>query len=319
MSLEDMPLVLKNMLIALLDDNNITSWNIRGLDGFTQVSIRFTNMIDHGHHNNKDIVYRKVPPSRMARDTKRRGDWQNGTQLKNIATEVDLNIQNDAADNFQNPSGDHNTTYVSQGTIQADTLRGSNTMGNIEDQLPSQADQSVQRSESETLAAEDNGTMHSKPSISIESPSPPESSYASHIIDKQDGKQTKNVVHCYLASQAPLDMIEFECDSCKNTISDGVWYRCTFCCDYDLCIDCWKDDKHSHHKNQIHKYTDCGVKSDLYCDSCGALFDKASKVFCCFVCEDYALCPGCKHAGMHSVHKNDLHQITQREYELILK
>ena len=73
MSLEMMPKMLKNMLITLLADNSISSWNIRGVENFNQVTIRFHNDNMAATDN---ISYRKAPPSRQARDNRRQSEWK---------------------------------------------------------------------------------------------------------------------------------------------------------------------------------------------------------------------------------------------------
>ena len=67
MSLQGLPHMLQSLLANILDNHQVSSWNIRGGNVFSEVTIRF-NMAAASD----DIVkYRKVPPSRLTRDMQR--------------------------------------------------------------------------------------------------------------------------------------------------------------------------------------------------------------------------------------------------------
>ena len=66
MSYENLPSNLKITMEAILKDNDVSSWIIRGGSDFTQISIRFMNMDILG--DNSEVKYRRVPQSRLIRD-----------------------------------------------------------------------------------------------------------------------------------------------------------------------------------------------------------------------------------------------------------
>ena len=81
MSLDMMPHVLRNMLIALMSDSTITSWNIRGEGKQNQLTIRFSsdNMAD-----TETISYRKAPPSQTLRNKNRQQEWKERIECDEI-------------------------------------------------------------------------------------------------------------------------------------------------------------------------------------------------------------------------------------------
>ena len=64
MSLDMLPKVLQNMVETLLCNNSVSSWNIRGFDSYTQVSIRFSSGEVYGMDDGPggQVTDRKVPP-----------------------------------------------------------------------------------------------------------------------------------------------------------------------------------------------------------------------------------------------------------------
>ena len=59
--------MLESLLVNILDKYQVSSWNIRGGNVFSEVTIRF-NM---AAATDDTVKYRKVPPSRMTRDRQR--------------------------------------------------------------------------------------------------------------------------------------------------------------------------------------------------------------------------------------------------------
>jgi hypothetical protein len=113
----------------------------------------------------------------------------------------------------------------------------------------------------------------------------------------------------------------FDCGSCSGQISGNEWWKCTVCDGLSMCLECWKNNKHYHHKKFLHRFYDYDPTGNIaYCDSCGVLFSEEDHpyVYNCVTCEDYALCEECKRQGMHGIHKKKIKKITIAKYKDIL-
>ena len=69
-----LPKTLEISLSGILEDFNVTSWNIRGDTDGMQVTIRFKT--DELHMDTSNITFRKVPPSQIRRNRDRAVSWR---------------------------------------------------------------------------------------------------------------------------------------------------------------------------------------------------------------------------------------------------
>ena len=68
-------MLLQRNLMDLLKENDLTSWRIYSDNSATTVSVRFSYGSHDPTHNN-NTGYRRIPQSRMRRDTQRQMDYQ---------------------------------------------------------------------------------------------------------------------------------------------------------------------------------------------------------------------------------------------------
>jgi hypothetical protein len=259
----------------------------------------------------EDMLYRRVPPSKVSRDKQRQKEWQIKADLKEVAIESEFYREENSellnSIDQQNPC----SPVSNLGTSEALAPQASNIESTTVSDQPSNIQSTI--STEPAVGDHDNMQQCDLGSIAGDSPSPSDTS----VEDKQT---MGRVVHCYLVTNEETSG-DFDCDSCGNSITNNEWFRCTNCPDFDMCSSCWEDNKHKHHNKQIHKFTDYDCNSNIYCDSCGVVFEEVneSHVFCCSKCEDYALCLQCNKEGTHIIHKKNLQRITVAEYKMTVK
>ncbi len=66
MPVEGLPKILENTLDTLLEENLLSSWNIKGGQYFIQLNLRFTTASNQP--SQREVKYRRAPPSQIARD-----------------------------------------------------------------------------------------------------------------------------------------------------------------------------------------------------------------------------------------------------------
>ena len=69
-----------------------------------------------------------------------------------------------------------------------------------------------------------------------------------------------------------------------------------------LCKECYFEDKHEEHKDQMHAYywiAEVDVGDDITCDCCGEPQTHADcTIWQCIWCEEYGLCDVCNYMDM---------------------
>ena len=118
-----LPNMLKNMIETLLAENQVTSWNIRGGTEFVQLSIRFTTDMAA----KEDITYRKVPPSRRLRETRRQHKWKSGqSETNNNGNDKTPGDVNSIKQQFEKKMVDQGSNSI-QAQHESQVLDGVNT------------------------------------------------------------------------------------------------------------------------------------------------------------------------------------------------
>ncbi|KAL3205114.1 hypothetical protein MRX96_040914 [Rhipicephalus microplus] len=107
------------------------------------------------------------------------------------------------------------------------------------------------------------------------------------------------------------------CDACSQMNIPGVCWRCDVCVYYDLCLDCYMDNKHASHAfvrydspnarsvtvppRQLQSDAEAGtmLHDGITCDECleDGIFGTRWK---CLLCHDYDLCDSCYMDGKHN-------------------
>ena len=86
MPLHGLPFVLEATLDTLLAGNSLSSWLIRVAQNFTQVSIRFSNVVTD--INNAEVQYRRAAPARLARNRQLSQDRPQHVTVMDTSTNV---------------------------------------------------------------------------------------------------------------------------------------------------------------------------------------------------------------------------------------
>ena len=306
MSLEGMPLVLENSLDMLLKENVLSSWQIRSGDQYTQVTMRFSNTAILP--TDKDIVYRRAPPSQIARDRKRaasrlQSNDNEGNDPTNNQYERKLEVlfPTEQIESLQ-PSMDrsgHSVTdqpAVSQGVNTPSTSQSSHmTEGSAvnlgsEMHVRDNAKSGIGDSSMKTVIEHYGGMPEAADQESEEEDEE----------DEEDGVIT--------------------CDGCGGMMTDKmgtIWYRCNECDDGDFCLECYNKDVHVHHKRQLSKFT-CPLHFGIpYCSACGHYIPVEGEdafLYKCKLCEDYCLCRRCKNKFLHMRHSKHLQLCSTSQY-----
>ena len=96
MFFEGIPLILVNNLDMLFKENQLSSWQVRSGQQYTQVTIRFNNM--EARPAEGEVIYRRASPSQIARDRQRTASRMQ-TQDKHLETDCYNSDHNRAKDN----------------------------------------------------------------------------------------------------------------------------------------------------------------------------------------------------------------------------
>ena len=326
MELNQLPKVLVQTLDTLLGEHGLSSWQVRGGDIFTQVTLRF-NMAER---STVDSVYRKVPDRRLTRDRDRAWQWRqhhedkgymaasipnygNGPSDLNSNTVPDSilesHIDTVETNNINHMSGSYSgAPHIEQQTSVEAAKHRDHDSATTEPKPPSGITDTTNNANITEVTFSGSGhdqqtgetaAQHSQDSAAYaEEPMPVygNSSDGSILEAMQDVNNSKPV---------DVGQVAIKCNICHGECNrDGnvTWFRCTVCDDFDICKQCRK--LHPRHNMWTHRFTypvDC--EHDGYCDSCGYVFtDMAMKVYQCTYCQDYVLCRQCMQHGMHGFH-----------------
>ena len=244
MSLDMMPKMLRNMLATLLMDSYISSWNIRGDESFQQVTIRFSNDKMAATEN---ITYRKAPPSRQARDSRRQAEWktQNQECVKAVSN-TDYENTLLKSDIEQIPM----TMLVEEGTSQP---KANTDINNIDPH-------SKHHKQSSGLT---NSSADVNPRL------PALASGGTKGIDQDMDVQNEhidnnNIAPVVSSAESENDRREYgvagECQGCGRVFnlkksSRSHLYSCSFCESFIFCCRCNLSRFHSHHGQNFVKMT----------------------------------------------------------------
>ncbi|KAL1421082.1 hypothetical protein MTO96_023509 [Rhipicephalus appendiculatus] len=118
-------------------------------------------------------------------------------------------------------------------------------------------------------------------------------------------KSSKLDMTTIVKSGARFDGIR--CSACNQTNISGIRWNCVVCVNYDLCLNCYIDNKHATHAFVRHDRSvrrsdvEAGATQHdgIICDDCGedGIFGTRWK---CLLCCDYDLCNSCYTEGEHN-------------------
>ena len=279
------------MLDNLLQNNTLLSWNIRGYDSYTQVSLRFSDELPVG-----DMSYRKSPPSRIKRDNERKVTWE--------AKTGHTTDESDGIDESK-PKDSNNSIAISQGTSGTDMVSPCTEVDINNTILPDTKPlKNVGKSQSVGNIATSTDLDSFIKTINTPAVKPADAAGSTSSPHQGGMHVDHNIV-----------IGDTVCDLCKKSISTKQWFRCTTCGDFDVCQLCNKRGHHSEHTSQLHRFNNPDGHH-IYCESCGISFeDMGMYIFFCKTCEDYPLCCPCRMKGMHSIHAKQLKLVTVETYK----
>ena len=318
MSIEGIPLILKTSLEVLLQENVISSWQIKGGPKYSQVNIRFRSSTIDMPIVTEEVQYRRAPPSRINRDRERAMDRGYGRIHRESQTDEDTFPDMSAGENLQISTYEftphqHQSASIGEGSSVNPSLL-----------LPN--DQCSQPS----------GTDLSKTGANLIDPDQDhnnidQGSTSSDLVSCQNKQHVFDQIYAKfedgMDGNAKADDQEvnedgtYTCDGCGAMMSGSpgsTWYRCTDCKDIDLCLNCYHKGVHSQHDGQISKFI-CPPDMDScgYCDACGCSFgdDYNRGIWQCSMCEDYFLCSECHTwQSYHKKHSKHFNCLTMEDF-----
>ena len=321
MPVDGLPLVLEKTLETLLEGYTMSSWNIRGGNEFTQVTLRFAvsgpkmDTIDNRY-------YKRKSRSQVVRDSVRLGEWKNKHHNEALCSDLatcNMNADKDkSTGNISDTSSVLDTQENQQPILEDYDIpdnsshhsfnERSSTMGGLVPELVEKASISRVGSANPLPLGLDVGDVNTHRK-DIDTNSIDLSSSDSHRTDLS--KDSRKEI--------------FNCGICNNPIKGKLgdkWYKCSHCEDLYICQECNKNSLHQIHRDQIHEYTWLfDVNSSCYqyfCDCCGFRYDYFNenfRVWQCTRCGDYTLCKRCKEQNMHSKHRYYMTNKLLSEYE----
>lgn len=300
--MEGFPKPLETILMNLLKTFELTLWNIKGGENFTQVYIRFGTE-DISNFTVQRVGYRKVSNEKLKRDYNRAQKWRH---------ENDNRCGSDDERQTEHVVELHeNTLRHNIAPTESSPVFLTNT--NTEVQKQGAHDLNGKQGSVSGEAILEVNTVHSWEVEGICQ----QNLAASSSIQKVESNGSVVVEDDYDSDDSSEEEY-FKCNICSTAIvEDSKWHRCTECDDFDICNTCHKKNHHSKHQFQIHEFVIPDDCTKGYCDSCGFKFRPQSFSFYvnqCEICEDYALCKKCMAEGMHKKHADHLKQVRALDY-----
>ena len=289
-----MPKTLVVALESLLEEKDITSWNIISGEFYTQVTIRLGQGKDqYGRQDtaSKSTKYRRVPPSQVQRDTARAAD-----RRSKLAHNGNFNVNNTK------------TPYLSDqlDVVNIDTADSQETADNIQYCV---------------------GNKHNAPAggiISHKINTDGDISAGHNVLTATaSGHSADSSPQDIVLSYSPETDKDFNCEVCEQKIdTDALYYVCALCCDpsgiFPICDQCNTDKKHDEHKPQVTRMTDPTNEEDYYCSQCGYIFPtESTPVYACAFCREiqYELCHTCFLSGLHPQHKDCFQKLRRKDLQ----
>jgi hypothetical protein len=303
--------MLEMYLNDALDNYSLTSWNIKGGQRFTEVTLRISMVAMH----EDTVKYRKVPPSRISRDKER------GALHRIPVSRVDNDQLTDEPINeaeskdilqvISNVEGVQAIPVTAQHGYYMTPINTGEYSAFI--QVDGHADVKC----TSTIQSE------------IEAPMPGLDSGAPNVGVEDELVTAANVSECDVNGDDEMLLDDnnspsllprstsFACAGCKVNLSDSPadmrWTRCTdpACNNMNICTGCEKSGFHMHHLRHLMPFCKPSSHSP-WCDSCGCMFSAQlykpdAVVFTCQECDQYTICHTCKvWAGMHARHDDRL-------------
>ena len=296
MTQKGLPNILDNTLNTLLEKYIITSWNVKGGNRFTEVSIRF-NMASMPHG---DMKYRREPPSRMARDkvrAARRFQSKDNLCTQDINEDNASIIHDEQIDNISNPF----SRFIADDTVV-----------NRPDHMPTSVEEINMTVYPSPVPQCDGPADHTAIAISREFGSQTDQGGDSDV--NNSGIQMENMTldeteHFEpLAADSPADY-DIICSHCHEPQVDRC-LQCFKCSDVFICTSCYHAKAHNEHFCFLSYFNPSDVPKVPHCMSCFSLFTPLAypKVYTCMRCK-FIQCPQCTHLWRHDHHLDYLKEV----------
>ena len=232
-----LPKTLEISLSNLLDDCDISSWNIKGDNDGTQIWIRFKS--EDSAMDNTNITYRRAPPSQMRRNKNRASSWRDKEPDCGKFVDGNSTINNDINNSntecaFTESAIHHDTDTDAVSAISPPSKQANNTS---DFKGPATMDNTCKQQHSE----EDHG-------------------HACHSRSKQYNSTNEAtntpVMHFYYNNKKMKTMCTI-CWKAYRNVVDKVCF-CTRCPGL-VCAKCIDNGKHAEHRRYIQGPTTIGT------------------------------------------------------------
>ncbi len=343
MTIQELPKPLESTLDTLLMDNQLTSWHIKGGQHFIQVTIRFSTTAIGP--NIAEVKYRKASPSQIIRDKNRAKEHEKHTAEGLSEFEVmDLIHKTTATQHcaiLEEKENINNTVQVSCTVIPssaaaAETMPDNSHVQSLELHTEEvgtgnigSSPKSIDLDDSlrESVKSEGSDTFddpHLDKILEGLERMDQSCRRIEQTFDRMNDTSTEKVNDSLITEKyvnSDIESVEdgtYTCDGCGGMMDanpNSMWYRCTCCCDIDICYECFIKDIHKHHKAHLQQFTAPSNWDIPYCDACGFSFaDQDGTLYNCRACEDYCLCQRCQNKLLHIHHSKHLKVISVQQY-----
>ncbi len=349
MPVVQLPKPLQTTLDTLLMDNSLSSWQVKGGQYFTQVTIRFSTTTKDT--NVADAKYRRAPPSRIIRFNNRAKEHAKCTP-EALGEQVIMNMTSSTSDHqhltgLDDTNNANNTDSVSSsvfppvvGVIDPATSATASHVQRVEQHINEEStgnnDTNVNSIELDislrgsVKSEEGDDYCDERLQIILDGMNRMEKTFdrieqvfdhTSDIpinIDNQSNNRVSGPKFDENDEEPVEDDGTFTCDGCGGMINDqanSMWYRCTDCNDIDVCHECFIKDIHKHHKSHLQRFTAPTNWNIPHCDACGFSFTNSDGLlYKCTMCEDYCLCNKCKNKLLHINHGKYITEVSVEKY-----
>ena len=113
--------------------------------------------------------------------------------------------------------------------------------------------------------------------------------------------------------------ISYTCKSCQidlTKVPNKSWHRCTdpVCHEYNICDTCHASGYHAEHLRHSMPFR-LPDSENNHCDSCGYDLPGEGNVYVCSLCDHYTMCHNCYYwCGMHVAHKQYIKKVLVKDY-----
>lgn len=288
MPVEGLPLILENTLQDILRQHMITSWTIKGGTKFSEVRIRF-NMASMPFG---EVKYRKEPPSRIKRDT-RRASRKRNIEEEDYQTCVLVDNDNISDQTFQDIRNPFQRFL-------ADDIEATAPVSIKQDPSPvPQVDGTTDNMHTSTPWSQDVNNITETDSVVS-------------VCQGQDSDQNKHSESDTSSDDSVAEFVALICSFCSKQIQYGeVCRQCKLCGNIYLCKSCFDERKHIRHVTWNLDLS--SIPTVPHCQICRTALSsiKEDFVYKCDTCAGYIQCSDCHVTRVcHIQHRDQMQKVT---------